>query len=201
MSIPGEGGGGSPVLCMHISGAQSSTGRRLRAAEASERKAGSRTHTAASSYLPLPRRTGALRKSSSFTFGSERFGHTFFFAISASGRDKRFLPTAGSKGSILSLLCATSAFPRARCLRCWGQEGHPLSPNHHCQPPSSLSLLFEAFLLRESPPHRANPVESKTCLAKTFLETACAHAPLRQHRYGFSSDQRQPRRCCQARKV
>lgn len=148
---------------------------------------------------------GALHKSSSFTFGRERFGHTFLFAISASGRDERFLPTVVSEGSILSLLCTTSASPG--CIL-WGAGGSrapppPPSPSssYGCQTPSSLSLLFEAFLLRESPPHRANPVESKTYLAKTFLETACAHAPLHQCHYGFSSDQRQPRRCCQARKV
>lgn len=116
------------------------------------------------------------------------------------------------------------AFPSHRCLRgihplfalydlcippgasfgVLGAAGHPPPPpssSYGCQTPSSLSLLFEAFLLRESPPHRANPVESKTCLAKTFLETACAHAPLHQCHYSFSSDQHQPRRCCQARKV
>lgn len=191
---------------MHISGAQSSTGRGLRAADESKRKTGSRSvsHT---QLLPVICRSPGRWERCTRAHRSLLEGNVlvtrFSLLFQLPGGTSVSFPPLSQRDP--SSLCSVRPLHPPGCIL-WGAGGSRAPPpapssSYGCQTPSSLSLLFEAFLLRESPPHRANPVESKTCLAKTFLETACAHAPLHQCHYGFSSDQRQPRRCCQARKV
>lgn len=156
------------------------------------------THTAASSYLLLPRQTEALHRNSSFTVEVNIFVPLFFFFFLLQllgGKGASFPPL--SQCDCSSLCPAGSPFPQ-HLPRCKGDAGAAAVPpwwptwspslhNQHCFSPSRCSL--KPFLLRENPPHGASSVESKIpCLVKTFLETACAHALLRQHRYGFSSD-------------
>lgn len=117
------------------------------------------THTAASSYLLLPRQTEALRRNSSFTVEVNIFVPIlFFFSTSASGRKGGFLPTLSQCDS--SSLCpAGSVSPPAHPSvqgRCRSSSGPPVVTHLEPQPPQPalfqpLSLLFEALSAQGKP--------------------------------------------------